>query len=96
MAILIPNMDKPENCVECEFLYEAQCFLSGKSIFSAFDDYDMETHRFKDCPIIEVEVDTQTFSFLQALITKEKLTYKELAEAIEAVKEKRKQANKGE
>ena len=88
MAILM-DMDKPENCIECSFLREGGCVITGNSIWD--EDYDWDEHKLKNCPLIEIEVDIQTFTFLQEMIMKETLTYKELAEAVAIVKENRKQ-----
>lgn len=92
MAILIPNMDKPECCDKCRFLDDngdyPVCIVTGDQ---RGYNFRIRERVMPSCPLIEIEVDIQTFSFLQEMITKETLTYKELAEAVAIVKEKRKQ-----
>ena len=89
MAILIPNLSKHENCLECEFFQEGGCLIIGEAIWD--DNYVSDLHIFKDCPLIEVDVAIDLFIFIQTAITTFNLTYKEFSEAVNIVYEKRKQ-----
>lgn len=89
MAILIPNLSKHENCLECEFFREGGCLIIGETIWG--DNYLSNLHIFKNCPVIGVDVDADLFIFIQTAITTFNLTYKEFVEAVNIIYEKRKQ-----
>lgn len=91
MAILIPNINKHETCIECEFFQEGQCSVTGETMWD--DNYLSNLHIFKNCPVIGVGVDVDLFIFIQTAITTFGLTYKEFVEATDVVIKKRKQGD---
>ena len=59
MSIIIPNMDMPESCVDCEFCVIdndidcAWCVASKDNIQWDDSSYIPRLNRNQDCPLIE-------------------------------------------
>ena len=64
MAILIPDMDMPENCLECCLFQEGYCVVSNNYIWNDDDGYDEKKHKFKTCPLHAVDIDFKLFSMV--------------------------------
>ncbi len=60
MAILIPDMDMPENCMDCDLQYDmCACILTGTRFWTK-DTFDSATEKLSDCPIKEVGIEDRT------------------------------------
>lgn len=64
MAILIPDMEMPKNCMDCDLQYDmCACILTGTRFWTK-DTFDPATEKLSECPIVEVDMDIKLFTVL--------------------------------
>lgn len=52
MAVLIKDMQIPENCQKCPFVYDSSfCMITGERV----DEEECEKSRLDSCPLIPIE-----------------------------------------
>lgn len=72
MAILIPNMDVPDNCIQCPCQQNrSKCVITNKGlIFNENGEYlpstgiDPYKMRLPDCPLVQVDIDVMLFTMV--------------------------------